>query len=83
MSPTSVYYDATLRENLAWRIAQSVKNAERGMAGRLETKEVCNCANAVLVERLTLEVDAERGRVRHVTEWTHVGLVGEPVGETE
>jgi hypothetical protein len=68
--PTMTYYEATERGDLAWRIAQRVKDAERQLsAGTLETKEIRNAVEAALRESLTFEV--EDGRHRFVTRWVH------------
>jgi hypothetical protein len=68
--PTMEFYEATLRGDLAWRIAQRVKDAERQLSdGRLETKEIRNAVDAALRAEMKFEVDG--GRHRFVTRWVH------------
>lgn len=71
--PTSEYYEGTSRGDLAWRIAEKVKEVERTLsAGHLETKEIRNCVESVLRERVQLEI--EKGRYRLVTDWVPIPL---------
>ena len=77
MSPTDEYWESSLRGDLAWRVAQRVKDAERTLsAGHLETKEIRNAVDAVLRQNLTLDI--EHGRRRLVGEW-----MGVPVQDEE
>jgi len=73
--PTDEFYEAGARGDLAWRIAQAVKEAEREH-GLLETKEIRNVVENVL--RRELSLDAAHGRTRLVTKWVHHPIPDEP-----
>jgi hypothetical protein len=66
ISPTPRYYETTSRGDLAWRIAQRVKDA--GAQG-LEKKEIRNAIESALRAELTFEF--AHGRHRFVSKWMY------------